>query len=81
MIEAVDSLIDRILRDMQEVGALGEVLTQQAVGVLVKPTLPRVIWVGKVDLCRQPFGNVFMLSKLLSVVKGDGVALRLMGPK
>jgi len=33
-----------------QVGALGEVLAQQAVGVLVGATLPRAVRVGEVDL-------------------------------
>jgi hypothetical protein len=56
-----------------EIGALGQVLADESVGVLVEPTLPRMVGVGKVALCVEFFGDGLMIGELLAVVIGEGV--------
>jgi alpha-methylacyl-CoA racemase len=54
-----------------EVGPLGKVLAQQAVGVLVRPTLPRRVRVAEVDRDCQVGGDVGVPSHLGALVPGD----------
>jgi len=61
------------VRDGIQAGFLGEELADQPVGVLVSPSLPGMVWFGKVKQNSQLFGYSLMLSKLLAVVSGDGV--------
>ena len=42
-------LVQPFLRVDREVGTLGEVLAQQAIGVLVRPALPRTLRIAEVD--------------------------------
>src|SRR3990172_4070465 len=42
--------IQLLLREAAQVGALGQVLAQEAVGVLVDATLPGAVRIGEVDL-------------------------------
>ena len=56
-----------------EIGTLGQVLADESVGVLVEPTLPRMVGVGKVALCVEFFGDGLMIGELLAVVIGEGV--------
>ena len=50
MVEPVQRIIDLILSDFQQVGLLGEELTQQAIVVLIEPTLPGAVGMRKVHL-------------------------------
>jgi hypothetical protein len=45
----------------RQVRALGQVLAQQSVGVLIGPALPRAVGIGKEDLDREALGQAFML--------------------
>ena len=38
------------LRMHRQVGALGKVLSEQAIGILVRPALPRALRVAKIDI-------------------------------
>ena len=60
--------------DLRQIGAFGQVLTQQAVGVLIGPAFPRVIGVGEVDRQAQPAFQFAGTSKLAAVVQGEAVA-------
>src|ERR1700694_1239806 len=61
------------LRVHRQVGALRKVLSQQAIGVLVRPALPRALWIAKiyVDFGRQR--KATMIRKFLSPVPGQGL--------
>ena len=58
----------------RQVGAFGEVLAQQAVGVLVGAALPGAVWVAEVD--RQPggFGDLGVQGHFAALVPGQGAA-------
>ena len=56
---------DGIKLDLSETGevfSLGEILPEQAVGVLVDAALPRTVRVGQVDLDAGHLGEPFVLS-------------------
>src|SRR5450759_4972212 len=61
------------LRVHRQVGALRKVLPQQAIGVLVRPALPRALRIAKinVDVSRQR--KATMIRKFLSSVPGQGL--------
>src|SRR4051812_39030223 len=55
-----------------EVGAFGEVLAEQAVGVLVAAALPWTVRVGEVDLDAGLDGERGVLGHLGALIPGDG---------
>ena len=73
-------IIDLILADLEQVGLLGKELAQQAIVVLIEPTLPGAVRIRKVHLGLQALGDEFMLGELFTIVKGQRLALGLVGP-
>src|SRR5918994_4453860 len=64
------------LREHRQVGALGQVLAQQAVSVLVGPALPRRMRVGEVDAQARERGQLPMAGHLLAVGQGEAQRCR-----
>ena len=62
-----------LLRDVCEVGTLGNVLTDESVGVLVCSTLPGMVWSCKEEAHACGPGNAFVLGELQTVVSSDGL--------
>ena len=56
-----------------EIGALGQVLTDEPVGVLVESALPGMAGVGEVALGVESLGDGLMAGELLAVVIGERV--------
>ena len=56
-----------------EIGALGQVLTDEPVGVLVESALPGMVGVGEVALGVESLGDGLMVGELLAVVIGERV--------
>lgn len=56
--------------------ALGEVLMQQAIGVLVRAALPESMWVGNEDADCEPLGQPLVLGHLLASIVRQGLAQR-----
>jgi hypothetical protein len=56
-----------------EIGALGQVLTDESVGVLVESALPGMVGVGKVALGVESLGDGLMVGQLLAIVIGERV--------
>src|SRR5207302_6306304 len=54
-----------------EIGALGKVLTQQAVGVLVGASLPGAVWVAEVDRQAGGYPELGVLGHFCSLVPGQ----------
>ena len=48
-----------------EIGALGQVLTDESIGVLVEPTLPGMVGVGEVALGVESLGNGLIVMVLV----------------
>jgi hypothetical protein len=68
---------DRIQGDLVElaqVGTLGQVLAEQAAGVLVGAALPRATRIAEEDLDTGVDGELGVLSHLSAVVPGEGAA-------
>jgi hypothetical protein len=60
----------------RQIGALGQVLPQQSVGVLAGSTLPRAMGVAEVDLRARAGREFAVASHLLALVVGQAVAHR-----
>ena len=56
----------------RQVCTLGQVLAQQAVGVLVGAALPGAVRIGKEDLDRETLGQLFVLGHLFPSIIGQG---------
>jgi hypothetical protein len=72
-VELTSHFVQIGLRMHRQVGALGEVLSQQAIGVLVRPALPWALRIAKiyVDFGRQR--KATMIRKFLAPVPGQGL--------
>ena len=71
-VELVLDGLDLGVGDAVEVGALGEVLADQAVGVLVGGTLPGAVGIGEVDLDVGGEGESGVVGHLRALIPGDG---------
>ena len=56
-----------------EIGALGQILMDESVGVLVESALPGMVGVGEVALGVESLGDGLMVGELLAVVIGERV--------
>ena len=56
---------------MIDVFSLWYVLADQAIGVFVEASLPRVIGVSEETLSRQLSGDLFMVSKLSAITPSE----------
>ena len=61
-----------IVRESGEIGAVGDVLAYEFVGILDETLLPGGIRVCKEDFSVQHFCDVFVFGELGAVVGGDG---------
>ena len=57
----------------RQVRALGPVLAQQAIRILVGSALPRAVGIGKEDLDREPLGPRLVLGPLFASIIRQGV--------
>src|SRR5262249_34747158 len=58
----------------REICSPREILSQQAVGVLVAAALPRTAWIAEIDLHVGGDGEVLVVSHLLASIPGQGAA-------
>ena len=61
------------ITDVSEIGLFGEVLSDESVGVLIQPFLPRMVRAAKIGFRRQCVGYFGVLVELFAVIHGDGV--------
>ena len=61
------------ITDVSEIGLFGEVLSDESVGVLIQPFLPRMVRAAKIGFRLQCFGYFGVLVELFAVIHGDGV--------
>ena len=59
-----------------EIGALGQVLPDEPIGVLVESALLGIVGVGEVALGVESLGDGLMVGELLAVVIGERVDTR-----
>lgn len=55
----------------RQVGALGQVLAQQPISVLMSPTLPGAVHIGKEDLDRESLGQACVFGHLVTPIVGQ----------
>ena len=67
------NFFEELLRDVREVGTLGNVLTDESVGVLVGSTLPGMVRSGEEESHACSPGNAFVLCELQAIVSSDGL--------
>jgi hypothetical protein len=68
IIQVIDDHGKMFVTDLREVSALGEVSTQQPVGIFVEPALPSAVRVGEEHAHLTRLLNMAELGKLLTVV-------------
>ena len=61
------------IADVSEIGLFGEILSDESVGVLIQPFLPRMVRAAKIGFRLQCFGYFGVLVELFAVIHGDGV--------
>ena len=57
-VQAMRDGVQLALRVARQVCALGQILTQQPIGVFMGTALPRAVRIGKEDLERKPLGQL-----------------------
>ena len=62
--------LDRLTRELGEVAALGEILADQSVGVLVETPFPWMVGMRKIGLGLELFCQLRVAGELLAVVEG-----------
>src|SRR6516162_9217159 len=62
------------LRKAREICSPREILSQQAICVLVAAALPRTAWIAEIDLYVGGDGEVLVVSHLLASIPGQGAA-------
>ena len=72
-VQAMRDGVQLALRVARQVRALGPVLAQQPVRVLIGAALPRAVRIGKEDLEREPLGQALMLGHLFASIIGQGL--------
>ncbi len=60
----------------RQVGPLGQVLAQQAIGILVGPPLPGAVQIGKEDLDREMLRQPLMIRHLFAPILGQRFSQR-----
>ncbi len=73
VVDPVDGLLDLLVGDLVEQHGLGEVLSEQPVGLLVQAALPAVVGSGVVGAAAGGLGDDGVVGELAPVVVGDGV--------
>ena len=70
-IQAMGNGIQLALRVARQVRALGQVLAQQPIHILVGAALPRTMRIGKEHADREPLGQALMFSPLVPPIVGQ----------
>ena len=67
------NFVKELLRDVCEVGTLGNVLTDESVGVLIGSTLPRMVRPCEEESYICSSGNSLVFGELQAIVSSDGL--------
>jgi len=71
-VQAMRDGVQLALRIARQVRALGQVLAQQAIRILVGAALPGAVRIGKEDLDREPLGQLLVLGHLFPSIVRQG---------
>ena len=66
-VELTSHFVQMGLRVHRQIGALREVLSQQAIGILVRPALPRALRIAKIDVDVGRQRKATMIRKFLDL--------------
>lgn len=72
IVERLDDGLQVGVVEVSQVGFLGQVLPEEAVGILVGASLPGTVGIGEVDVGLEEFFEMFERGKFFSVVHGQG---------
>src|SRR6476469_3654438 len=72
-VELTSHFVQMDLRMHRQVSALWKVLSQQAIGILVRPALPRALRVAKIDIDVGRHSKAPMIRQFLAPVPGQGL--------
>src|SRR5271154_91100 len=72
-VELTSHFVQMGLRVHRQVGALWKVLSQQAIGVLVRPALPWALRIAKIDVDVGRQRKATMIRQFLAAVPGQGL--------
>ena len=61
------------ITDVSEIGLFGEILSDESVGVHIRPFLPRMARAAKIGFRLQCLGYFGVLVESFAVIHGDGV--------
>ena len=75
-VQAMHDGVQLVLGVARQVRALGQVLAQQPIRILVGAVLPRAVGIGKEHPDRQPLRQALMFGHLFPAVVGQGFAQR-----
>ena len=73
LVELTRYFIQMSLRVYRQVRSLGEVLSQQSIGVLIGATLPRTLRIAEVDINVGRQGKLFVGREFLAPIPGQGL--------
>ena len=71
VVESVHDAADLLKCESPEIGALGQILTDEPVGVLVGTTLPGAIRVGEIEVGLEIGSELTVGGELSTVIGGD----------
>src|SRR6266581_1254894 len=71
LIEPQSDLVQVGLRETREICSSREILSQQAIGVLVAAALPRTAWIAEIDLHLGGHREALVVSHLLAAIPGQ----------
>mgnify|MGYP001558738883 CR=1 FL=1 len=72
IIQSILDTHDLLVRDGSEVNPFGEILPDEPVRVLIRPSLPRAVRISKIDLDSRFLGKQFVLGHLAAPVIREG---------
>ena len=75
-IQAMRDGIQLALRVARQIRALGQVLAQQTIGILIGAALPGTVRIGKKDLDREPLGQPLVLGHFFAPIIGQRLPQR-----
>lgn len=73
LVQLALDFFQEFLSNVREIRALGYILADEAVGVLIGSTLPGMVWTGKEESHVCYSGDSLVLCELQAVVSGDGL--------
>ena len=65
-VQSLGNGVQLALRVGRQVRALGQILTEQAIGIFIRPALPRAAWVAKVDIDVCGDGELLTMAQNIS---------------